>query len=331
MMKTMKMLATLAILTTLTACDCIGNREFARERADRLYRTAMDDYQAGRLTQAVEGLKEVCGKDPANASARFQLACLLQDFSKDYFGAACAFMEYMMQRPDSDKAKLAKERFAACEKELANTLCSKYGLNSVAEQQKLLDAAHAEHKRLEARNKKLSSDLESAMRRIAALSQETDRLKDAMAAVSEDETASAADPEIKTAKNLLDDDDGADAEASKALDDEKKKAKALLEGDDDEPAPMLSQAPDAKKKRDEAKAKEEAARREAAAKAEPLHEKRPDTYVVQEGDTLYKIAMRFYGRSSAWSFIRDANKATISMDGRVKTGQKITLPPVPVK
>ena len=330
MTKTTKILATLAVLTSLTACDRIGGREFAKERADRLYRTAMDDYQSGRLPQAVEGLREVCGKDPANASARFQLACLLQDFSKDYFEAACAFREYLMQRPDSDKAKLAKERLAACEKGLASILCDKYGLNSVSEQQKLLDAAHAEYKLLEARNKKLSADLESAMRRIAALSQETDRLKVAMASAADDETASTADSEIKTAKALLDEGGGEDDGAAQTLEAEKKTAKALLDDEDADAKPMLAQDPEAKKKRDEAKAKEEAARREAAAKAEPLHEKRPDTYVVQEGDTLYKIAMRFYGRSSAWSLIRDANKAIISMDGRVRTGQKITLP-APVK
>ena len=326
----MKILATLAILTTLTGCDRFAGREFTKERADRIYRTAMDDYQAGRLTQAVEGLKEVCGKDPANSSARFQLACLLQDFSKDYFAAACAFREYLMQQSDSDKAKLAKERYSACEKEMAGALCEKYGLNSVAAQQKLLDAARAECKSLEARNKKLTSDLESAMRRIAALSQEADRLKDVMSAASSDETAPAPDSDIKTAKKLLDD-DADDAEASAALDGEKKQAKALLEEDEGEPAPMIAQAPDARQKRDEARARGEAARREAAANAEPLHEARPDTYVVQEGDTLYKIAMRFYGRSAAWSLIRDANKATISMDGRVKLGQKIVLPPPPVK
>ena len=330
MTKTKKILATLAILTSLTACDRIGGRELAKERADRRYRTAMDDYQAGRLPQAVEGLKEVCGKDPANASARFQLACLLQDFSKDYFGAACAFNEYLMQRPDSDKAKLAKDRLSACEKGLANVLCDKYGLNSVSEQQKLLEAAHAEYKGLEARNKKLSSDLESAMRRIASLSQEADRLKVAIAAAADDETESAADPEIKAAKTLLGEGDVEDSGAAQALEEEKKKAKSLLDDDDANAKPMLAQDPDAKKKRDEAKAKEEAARREAAAKAVPLHEKRPDTYVVQEGDTLYKIAIRFYGRSSAWSLIRDANKATISMDGRVRTGQTINLP-APVK
>ena len=54
--------------------------------------------------------------------------------------------------------------------------------------------------------------------------------------------------------------------------------------------------------------------------------KRPQTYVVQEGDTLYRIAVRFYGRLSAWKAIRDANKATISNDGRVRAGDTITLP-----
>jgi len=47
---------------------------------------------------------------------------------------------------------------------------------------------------------------------------------------------------------------------------------------------------------------------------------------VQDGDTLYKIAMRFYGTSSAWKKIRDANKAVISTDGRVNTGLEIKLP-----
>ena len=54
--------------------------------------------------------------------------------------------------------------------------------------------------------------------------------------------------------------------------------------------------------------------------------RRPPTYVVQEGDTLYKIALRFYGRVAAWRLIRDANKTLISNDGRVRAGQTITLP-----
>ena len=113
------------------------------------------------------------------------------------------------------------------------------------------------------------------------------------------------------------------AEAGADIADEIAEAKKLVSGDAAEPPPMLSQAEDAKAKR--------AAAREAAQNVKkPVlypHEHRPATYVVQEGDTLYKIAVRFYGRASAWSKIRSANKATISMDGRVREGQKIVLPP----
>ena len=49
-------------------------------------------------------------------------------------------------------------------------------------------------------------------------------------------------------------------------------------------------------------------------------------FLVQEGDTLYKIALRFYGRVAAWRLIRDANKTQISNDGRVRAGQTSTLP-----
>ena len=70
---------------------------------------------------------------------------------------------------------------------------------------------------------------------------------------------------------------------------------------------------------------EESERKMKAAR-EALMASIPDTYVVQEGDTLYKIATRFYGKSSAWKSIREANKESISTDGRVRAGMKIRLP-----
>jgi nucleoid-associated protein YgaU len=83
-----------------------------------------------------------------------------------------------------------------------------------------------------------------------------------------------------------------------------------------------------------AQTKEDIARRDAkeAEKRERENERRdktpshPPTYVVQEGDTLYRIAVRFYGRLSAWKMIRDANKTVISNDGRVRAGVTIVLP-----
>ncbi len=53
---------------------------------------------------------------------------------------------------------------------------------------------------------------------------------------------------------------------------------------------------------------------------------RPKTYTVEPGDTLYSIARRFYGRKSAWTQIREANKATVSTDGKVRAGVELVLP-----
>ena len=69
-----------------------------------------------------------------------------------------------------------------------------------------------------------------------------------------------------------------------------------------------------------------AAAHRSAKPDEPSHEKRPEFYVVQEGDTLYRIAVRFYGKMSAWTKIRDANKATVTTDGRIRAGQRLVLP-----
>ena len=52
----------------------------------------------------------------------------------------------------------------------------------------------------------------------------------------------------------------------------------------------------------------------------------PETYTVEEGDTLMRISARFYGTNRKWREIREANKTIISSDGRVKTGQVIKLP-----
>ena len=50
------------------------------------------------------------------------------------------------------------------------------------------------------------------------------------------------------------------------------------------------------------------------------------TYVVQPGDTLFRVAEKFYGDSSKWKKIRDANRTRIDPDGRIRAGQIITVP-----
>ena len=308
-------------LMTLTACDNVGNSDFARDRADSTYRAAMSDYQAGRLPQAIEGFRKVCVANPANASARFQLACLLQDSVKDYAGAFCAYREYLLQCPKSEKAKLAADRLAVCEREMAKALAEKYAPQAARDAMRQSQESQAARTKAETDLAKVTKELETANRELASLRQENARLKNYMRG-DEDEPTVASKDEIAAAKALA----GEDAEAVAANPaNDLAEAKRLADEDGAEAAPLIVQASDAKAKR----AAQEAAEKQKADKPDPYpHETRPETYVIQEGDTLYKIAIRFYGRASFWQRIRNANRATISTDGRLRVGQKIILPNV---
>ena len=320
-MTLMKTTLALMALTTLTACDNVGKPDFAKDREDGTYRAAMNDYQAGRLAQAIAGFKKACAVNPANASARFQLACLLQDSAKDYVGAFCAYREYLLQCPDSDKAKLAADRLAVCEREMAKALAAKYAPQAAQDAMRASQEAKAARTRSEAELAKAKSALETANQEIDSLRSENDRLKKYMRDDSEPEPAPSNAEDLAAAKALAD----ADKAETPATDEDLAAAKKLVEDDSAESPPLLAQAADAKARRD--------ARRADEKKDKPQvelypHETRPESYVIQEGDTLYKIAIRFYGRASVWNRIRDANKATISTDGRLRVGQKIILPNV---
>ena len=51
------------------------------------------------------------------------------------------------------------------------------------------------------------------------------------------------------------------------------------------------------------------------------------TYVVQKGDTLEKIAKKFYGSPKKWYRIYKANKGTLKAPDRIRPGQKLVIPP----
>jgi 5'-nucleotidase len=63
-----------------------------------------------------------------------------------------------------------------------------------------------------------------------------------------------------------------------------------------------------------------------AAKAEPVAKAGPTTHVVGSGDTLYKLAKRYYGDSSKWERIRDANAAALKKGIDLKLGQELVIP-----
>lgn len=322
-MKTTRTRTVLALiaLSALSACDYSAKKDLADERESRLYRSAMADYKAGRIDAAVDGFEKTVRAEPGNAGARFQYACLLQDSRKDPLGAYCAYREYILQHPESDKAKVASDRMAICEKEVATILAKKHGLLSNENLFKELAALKNQVTELRAYVDAADKDVAQANSRIAALIAERARLVAAINDVGASADQSPKPPSVKEAKELLEAEDELGDRRAIAGDVAKIRAE-----EKDELQSGTSLLP--------AQTKEDIARRDAAlaekkAREEELRNKKPShppTYVVQEGDTLYRIAVRFYGRLSAWKAIRDANKALISNDGRVRAGDTIVLP-----
>ena len=299
-----RIIAVLAMATTLAACDRMARKELREDRAGHLYQAAMADYTAGRIDAAIDGFEKVVRATPGNASARFQLATLLQDRRQDYLAALCQYREYILQSPSSDKADLAKERAAVCERQYAASILEKLksGEGPVAAEIARLKSELEEASKA---NAKLREELDAARQEIAASKRESERVRRLVTSLGDDESTER--PNLASAKQLLDEDEEESLDRVKMSSDI---SKLVAEEDAEDRKTPFAVAP----------------KKPKPVKAPAPADERPTEYVVQEGDTLYKIAMRFYGKRTAWTKIRDANKTVISMDGRVNAGEKIKLP-----
>lgn len=314
-MTKMRTLLALAALTTLTACDSADRADLRAEQEDRHYKSAMEDYRAGRLDVAIAGFERAVRSDPANASARFQLGCLLQDARKDHVGAYCCYREYLLQQPGSDKAKLAQDRLAICEREAAKELAARHGLNESAAAAAELEAMRGRLRSAEARIAAAEKNLGESLARFRALSAERDRLLAVIKGGEVEEQSAASRPSVKEARELLEEEDEEAAAAPSSAELRQLVGEAAAEqsaGSELLPRHAVVTAH-----------RQERPGKKPEAKAVP---ERPKTYLVKEGDTLYGVSKRFYGSISMWKRIRDANKALISMDNRLHVGDTIVLP-----
>jgi tetratricopeptide (TPR) repeat protein len=63
--------------------------------------------------------------------------------------------------------------------------------------------------------------------------------------------------------------------------------------------------------------------RAEAASAEPS---RARVHVVQKGDTLYSLALRYYGTRAGWERIYQANRSGLPSKDQLKVGQQLVIP-----
>lgn len=62
------------------------------------------------------------------------------------------------------------------------------------------------------------------------------------------------------------------------------------------------------------------------APAVPANPPSSRTYIVQKGDTLQSLALRFYGTRSGWEKIYEANRSCLASKDQLKIGQPLTIP-----
>jgi len=316
----------------------------ARERTTRLYTNAMDDYQAGRLDAAIRGFERVVLDEPKSYSAHFQLATLLQDVKQDYIGAIGHYRAYLALRPASDKATVATDRVALCRTLLEAEIVKKIS-NDPDSAKSRQEHLAAERDALAKKAKDFEAALAKSEARVATLMKENASQHDLLKKLSSEE-AGASPATAKEALAQLKEMEAEDARKRLKPSD----AELLDDGEDAKPVDdRIRNSADLKKLKRQLAEDE---RRDAAnkfAKSMPgartnqtdstfgnifgggkkkdaKGPERPSTYTVKEGDTLYALSTRFYGSSRKWREIRDANRAVIAPDGRLRAGQEIKLP-----
>ena len=293
----------------LLVAGCRRSMPSAAEQADRAsrhYTAAMAELQAGRIDAAIKGFENVIREEPGNGNAHFQLAALLEDSKKDYLGAIVHYRLYLTIRPQSDKAAIAADRLKGCETRYAAILVEKAGVESQFSAE--LEKLQKEHSQCGRKMAKVSEQLDEANRKIAALEKNLAVQKKML----ENAEAIRDDPTVaQTPKQRL---------------------RAMLD-EDEKNTPTHPPINVAEAGGDEPESAPPTASTNAPSVSNPFVQKEkkpkrliPETYTVEEGDTLMRISARFYGTNRKWREIREANKAIISSDGRVKTGQVIKLP-----
>jgi len=358
-LESLRPVAALLLAMVLAGCDngmSISEIE-AKERASRLYTTAMEDLQAGRTDPAIRGFEQVLVQEPRNYLAHFQLATLLQDIKKDYIGAISHYKSYLMFRPTSDKATIASDRMRVCDTLLGAEYLRKAG-GKAAEKLSDENAKLAEEARtLREQVKKLEEQLAQAQAQVDRLNEVNGRYRRQVAGLGAE--AETGGPRKHLTKNALAelkdmegerqrrrlrptdaellDDDAPPEDRSRIAAELKREKEALARDEAEEgkskPAQKTAGAVASASSTPSAKSRDKESQGGGAFDSfwnkdgqKKKSADRPETYVVQQGDTLSKISRRFYGTPAKWRAIREANKTIIPFDGRVSAGMEIRLP-----
>jgi len=278
----------LLLLLALLLAGCrpsIAERE-ARDRELPLFQKARDAEQQGRLDDAIKLYEETLLANPRAASAHLSLALLQQEHAQDYINAIYHYQRYLDLQPGADKADLAARRKKLSEQFLTQQLIRTHG-----------DAADALHARLMQEIEIFKGQIVGLQSEKTALTRENATLQ---ATVKSHETEIAR---LKRLNERL----TAPAPAPQQTTPPRRTEIPNIENEKTAPRPApiptiaQTQTPP------------------------PPPATTPRTHTVQQGETLYRIAERYYNDPAKWEQIRDANQELL-IDGKLRVGQTLIIP-----
>lgn len=316
-----KRLSLLAALAALALAGCGDDAVAERERADRanaLFAEALAAADRGDDAGAEALYRRLLTQDGANAAAHLNLAILQHDARKDYAEAIHHYRWYLDLQPKSEKAAMVRDRIAAARTLLTTQLAA----DALARERQGLDAEReglrAQIRTLDATAADLRTQLRERDDAIADLESRVRTLQRLVETLKAAETQAAAQAQARL--------DAAQAAAqAPAQEPPAEDTSALIKAIRLDAQRMIEEP-------DGGQAAENAATRQAAEgradepplAASPIPGHR---YLVRPGDTLSRLAREAYdGNAARWVDIRDANRATLSPDGRLRVGQTILIP-----
>jgi nucleoid-associated protein YgaU len=323
-------------LVLLSGCDrptSVATQD-ARDREHPLIRRALEREQVGDIDGAIQAYEDVLLESPKLVSAHFHLALLQQDYRKDYMGAIYHYRQYERLRPDSEKKALLRDRTSLCQQRLVAQLLNTDDVTISRKQLELVGEIDKLNKRLsvvEGEKAALMEQKDGLDRHLTEQKYENDRLRRLLdrvtpSAANEETRPRSALPRLDpaTATLLATPHPAPPPPVARPAPEPETVTEPPAPPRPITPPPAIVPPPPAKTEAPTAAG--EPLVTDAPTPTPPASTAATRTYVVQPGDSVYRIAERVYGEPDQWKKIRDANKDRLGPGNQLRAGQVLVIP-----
>ncbi len=340
------------LMLAATSCgDYVG-----KEKSHPFFVKAETCRASGGYNEAAQYYEEFLNVCPRSPVAHYELASLYADHLNDPYRAIYHYQRYLELDRNSPDAENIRKFIDGSKRKIFEQLSTQFesadtvrAYAEAAKTKKALDQYVAYTKKIQAQNKQLREQNEEMRKRIETFklrvetyTRESEQFKlkvedlqkkareaELRARDQERRDAEPEKPEVKSPEPEKTDSVSAPktkTESPTPLDEQPVPPGAATSTDPvkDKPdswesADVSAQSPNAVAGRPEGETKS------VPPKAQVIR------HTVKSGDTLFKIAIKYYGRSSAVRILREANRETLKGRDFLRVGQVLIIPPDPSK